>query len=313
MRFHHALLADAAARLGDAREVHDRLAAAWDTVEHARRAGGGGRAPAARRRGDPDGRRRRRSRLRGRCASWSPPASRSAPLACCGKRARSAPSASTGLSCARAWPSTWPNVLSWLGDLDPALSLYQEAAELARGCADPLTCARAEAGADLWVTAFVPDLPRVRRLEDALDALPPQELRLRATLLGRLTIVAGADVDATDQVRAWADEAVAVARATGDPVLIAQALIDQTMSAKSRSEVDGDIVAADEVVRLAERAGRSDLALHGHQRRAGHYLNRGDLGAASESLGQRRSAGRAAARHRRGARARCSSAPRSSH
>ena len=131
----------------------------------------------------------------------------------------------------------------------------------------------------------MPDLPRVRRLEDALDALPPEELHLRATLLGRLTIVAGADVDATDQVRAWADEAVAVARATGDPVLVARALINQTMSAKSRSEVDGDIVAADEVVRLAERAGRSDLALHGHQRRAGHYLNRGDLGAANESLG----------------------------
>jgi tetratricopeptide (TPR) repeat protein len=176
-------------------------------------------------------------------------------------------------------------VLSWLGDLDPALDLYQEAAELARGCSDPLTRARAEAGADLWVNAFVPDLPRMRRLEDALDALPPQELRLRAALLGRLTIVGGADVDATDQARAWAGEAVAVARATGDPTLIARALINQTMSAKSRSEVDGVIAAADEVVRLAERAGRSDLALHGHQRRAGYYLNRGDLGAANECLG----------------------------
>jgi hypothetical protein len=52
------------------------------------------------------------------------------------------------------------------------LSLYEEAAELARGCADPLTRARAEIGADLYVAAFVPDLPRVRRLEDALDTLP---------------------------------------------------------------------------------------------------------------------------------------------
>ena len=131
----------------------------------------------------------------------------------------------------------------------------------------------------------MPDLPRVRRLEDALDALPPEELQLRATLLGRLAIVGGANVDATDQVRAWAAEAVAAARATGDPILIAQSLINQAISAKSRSEVDGVIGAADEVVRLAERAGRSDLALHGHQRSAGHYINRGDLGAANESLG----------------------------
>ena len=43
-----------------------------------------------------------------------------------------------------------------------------------------------------------------------------------------------------------------MARATGDPTLIARALINQTRSAKSRAEVDGDIVAADEVVGLAE-------------------------------------------------------------
>ena len=96
-----------------------------------------------------------------------------------------------------------------------------------------MTRARAEAGANLWVAAFVPDPPRVRRLEDALGALPPEELHLRATLLGRLTVVGGADVDATDRVRAWADEAVAVARATGDPVLVAQALINQTMSPRA--------------------------------------------------------------------------------
>src|SRR4029079_12743550 len=32
VRFHHALLAEAATRLGDARDVHERLANAWDTV-----------------------------------------------------------------------------------------------------------------------------------------------------------------------------------------------------------------------------------------------------------------------------------------
>ena len=92
-------------------------------------------------------------------------------------------------------------VLSGFGDLDPALGLYQEAAELARECSDPVTRAKAEVGANLWAAAFVPDPPRVRRLEDALGALPLEQRHLRATLLGRLTVVGGADPDAGDRVR----------------------------------------------------------------------------------------------------------------
>jgi tetratricopeptide (TPR) repeat protein len=282
--FQHALFAEAAERRCDTRDAHDRLATAWDTVSTLE-----GRSFAA------------RHRLRAAAGTVlvaeavDAACEVAAELVAAGQQERAAAllrdAREVGAECLdrpelRANVALdLANVLHRLGDLDPALNLFHEAAELARGSSDPLTRARAEAGPDLWVTAFVPDLPRVRRLEDALDALPPQELRLRAALLGRLTIVAAADVDATDQVRAWAGEAVAVARATGDPTLIARALINQTMSAKSRSEVDGVIVAADEVVRLAERAGRSDLALHGHQRRAGYYLNRGDLGAANECLG----------------------------
>jgi hypothetical protein len=96
--------------------------------------------------------------------------------------------------------------------------------------------------------------------------------------------VGGADADAADRVRVWADEAVALARATGDPVLLAQTLINQTMSPSTRAELDARSGAADEVVRLAEHAGRSDLALYGHQRRVSHHLNHGDVGAANHSL-----------------------------
>jgi len=284
VRFHHALLAEAATRLGDPHELHGRLATAWDTAGTL-----DGRAAAA------------GHRLRG-----------AAGTAAVGAAVEAACQVATELVAADQQPRAagllWDarevgqecvgrqellanvaldlaEILGWLGDLDPALQLYQEAAELARGSSDPRTRARAEAGANLWVTAFVPDRPRVRRLDDALEALPPEELRLRATLLGRLTIIGSADVDAADQVRAWAEEAVGVARATGDPTLVAESLINLTISAKTRSEVDDLVVAADEVIRLADRAGRSDLAVHGHQRRAGYFLNRGDLGAANESLG----------------------------
>jgi tetratricopeptide (TPR) repeat protein len=285
VRFHHALFAEAAGRLGDTRDLHARLAIAWDTVGTLE-----GRASA--------GGHRLRAVVGSEAVADAVEAARevAADLVAAGQQERAAAllhdAREVAAECLdrpelRADVALdLADVLHGLGDLDPALDLFREAAELARGSSDPLTRARAEAGADLWVTAFVPDLPRVRRLEDALDALPPDELRLRAALLGRLTIVGGADVDATDQVRAWAGEAVEVARATGDPSLVARALVNQAVSAKTRSEVDAVIVAADEVVRLAERAGRPDLAIHGHQRRAGHYLNRGDLGAANESLGR---------------------------
>ncbi len=284
VRFRHALLAEAAGRLTDTRYVHDQLAMAWDTVGTL-----DGRAAASRHRlHAADGASAIADAVEVACEV-------AADLVAAGQQARAAgllwDAREVGAECVERRELLanvaldLAEVLSWLGDLNPALDLYHEAAELARGCSDPLTRARAEAGANLRVTAFVPDLPRVRRLEDALDALPPEELHLRATLLGRLTIVGGADVDATDRVRAWADNGIAVARATGDPTLIAESLINKAMSANSRSEVDDVIVAADEVVRLADRAGRSDLALYGHQRRAGHYLNQGDLGAANESLG----------------------------
>jgi hypothetical protein len=284
VRYHHALLAEAAARLADTRELHDRLATAWDTVGtlDARAAAAGHRLRAA-------------AGTSAVAEAVEAAGAVATELVAAGQQERAAgllrDAHDVGAECLDQLELRvnvaldLAQVLSGLGDLDPALSLYQEAAELARECSDPVTRARAEVGANLCLEAFVPDPARVRRLEDALGALPPEQLHLRATLLGRLTVVGGADPDSGTRVRVWADEAVAVARATGDPTLVAGSLIKQSISARSRSEVDAVILAADEVVRLAEHAGRSDLAIHGHQRRAAHYLNRGDLGAASESLG----------------------------
>jgi hypothetical protein len=144
--------------------------------------------------------------------------------------------------------------------------------------------ARAEVGANLWATAFVPDPARLRRLEDALRTLPDGELRLRARLLSRLTVVGRADPEAAERVSGWAAEAVALARAIGDPVLLAQTLFNQTMAPSTRTELDARIRVSDEIVRLAERAGRADLALYGHQRRVSHHLNHGDVGSANQSL-----------------------------
>lgn len=283
VHFRHALFAETAARLGDAHRVDARLASAWESV-----GGLDARASAA----------GHRLRAATTTAEIADAVARicevAAELVAAGRQARAAGLLAEAEQAATACVELpelrarvaldLADVLTWLGDLDRALSGYQEAADLARSAADPVLRARAEIGANLYASAFVPDLPRMRRLEDALRALPPEERHLRATLLGRLTIVGRADVDATDQVRAWADEAVAVARSTGDPVLVAQALLDHSMAPTTPAEIDAALVAADEVVSIAVRAGRSDLAMSGHQRRAGYYLNRGDLGAASLAL-----------------------------
>ena len=208
VRFHHALLAEAAGRLGDrarrARPARDRMG----HRRHARRAGGRRRAPAPRRRPalqqsvPPSKPRARWPR------NWSPPTSSPGPQVSSGMPGKSARNASAARSCSRTWPSTWPR--SWAGWATSTLrwSSTRRPPSWRAGALTRSTRARAEAGANLWVTAFVPDLPRMRRLEDALDALPSEELRLRAMLLGRLTIIGSADVDAADQVRSWAVEAV---------------------------------------------------------------------------------------------------------
>ena len=284
VRFRHALLAETAERLADPREQHHRLATAWDAV------GGvdGSAAAAAHRLRAADGGTTRSDAVRHAREVAAELVTAGQQSSAAGLLWQARETAADGVEDRELRANVTldlAEVLSWLGDMEPALTLFQEAAELARGCPDPVTRARAEVGANLWVSAFVPDLPRMRRLEDALEALPPEERHLRARLLGRLTIVGGADVDAIEQVRAWADESVTVARSTGDPVLIAQTLLDQTQVPTTRVEFDTDIVAAQEVVRLAEHAGRSDLALYGHQRCAGHHLNHADIGAASQSLG----------------------------
>jgi tetratricopeptide (TPR) repeat protein len=292
VRFHHALLAEAAAGFADGPDLHDRLAAAWLTV-----GGVDGRAAAV------------GHRLRAAAGTDPDPAGTpalvagvadarevAAELLAAGQQARAAgllwQARESAARCADR-PDLRANValdladiLGWLGDLEPALGLYQEAAELARASADPLTRARAEIGANLWASAFVPDLARMRRLEDALDGVPADERRLRAALLGRLTIIGGADVEATERVAEWSAEAVEVARSIGDPVLIAELLLDSVRPATSPAALAAAMVATEEAIRLAERAGRSDLSISGHQRRSGLLLNNGDIGGAGQTLGR---------------------------
>lgn len=293
VRFRHTLFAEAARWEVDEPELHGRLAAAWRAVggpdsraaeagHRLRAATGAGPGPG----GDP-----------GLAAVVLDCRAVAAELVAAGRPARAAALLWDVRDTIVAWGSGPPqlradvtadlaDILSWLGDLEPAISLYQDAADLARTAADPRTRARAEIGANLWASAFVPDLARMRRLQDALDALPADEPRLRAALLGRLTVLGGADVEATERVAAWSAQAVELARTTADPALIAELLLDSVRPATSPVALASAMATTEEAIRLAERAGRSDLAVSGHQRRSGLLLNGGDIGGAGAALGR---------------------------
>ena len=271
-------------RLADPRERARPAGGGMARGRRRRRAGRGGGASAA---GPPAGATAVADAVDGPARSppsWSPPASRRAPPVCCGTAREVAADGVERRELRANVTLDLAEVLSWLGDLDPALVAVPggrragprvpripspgPGPKSAPICGRPRSCPTCR-GCAGWRTRWT--------------ALPPEELRLRARLLGRLTIVGGADVDATERVRAWADEAVAVSpiHRRPHPDRAVAARPDQfrppggvrrpTSSRRTRS------------IRLAERAGRSDLAVYGHQRRAGHHLNHADLGAASQS------------------------------
>ncbi len=285
VRFRHALWAEAAERHADGRDVHAGLAAAWEAVGglEARAAATGHRVHAA-----ADGEQlvtAVNSAIE--VAAELVGADEQARAVALLRAARDAAVGCADLAQLRARVSAdLADVLGWLGDFDLARTCFEEAAELSRRGADALLTARAEIGIAMWANPFLPDPSRLRRLEQALAALPAEELRLRAALLGRLAVVAGPQLDADHRARAFADDAVDAARRTGDPLLIVQALLDRYISPTTREELDARLIVADEVIALAERAGRGDLALQGHQWRFSHHLNRGDVAAAGRALGR---------------------------
>ena len=227
---------------------------------------------------------------------WRRPARSAAELVAAGQQGRAAgllwearrpaADASTGPNCAPTWPSIWPSMLSWLGDLDPALALYQEAAELARESADPSPGPGPRSAPTCGPTRLCPTLPGCA------------DWRKRSRCSRPASRISGRHCSADSRSSAAPTSMPPIGSGRGRrrpspwpgppviPVLIAQALLDQTSPRPVGRRSTPACVATDEVIRLAERAGRSDLGIAGHQRRAGYYLNGGDLGAASQTLGR---------------------------
>ena len=112
------------------------------------------------------------------------------------------------------------------GTLVDARGCFEEAAHTARSCGrfDLL----AEAGLGLGVGGSgwevpISDAHQIELVREALDALPPEDKRLRSMLLARLS-VAAATPESMEDSRRLAEEALVLARDVDDPRLVAQAL-----------------------------------------------------------------------------------------
>ena len=160
---------------------------------------------------------------------------------------------------------------------DPEVArTFARAAESARGRGHSGQLARAALGGRNHETGM-PDPARVALLEEALAAFRADENPvLRVRVLGRLAEAlhfAGADARA----RATSAEAIDAAQALGDPEAVIAALMGRHAALLHVDHVEERLPLLRDLVILAERTGRPDLAAHGHQWTTYALFELGDL------------------------------------
>ncbi|HEX5366554.1 MAG TPA: AAA family ATPase [Acidimicrobiales bacterium] len=144
---------------------------------------------------------------------------------------------------------------------------YLEAADLARELDRADLFSRAALGYGGRLPATPAGNPTARRLlEDALARLRPDDSRPRALVLARLAHVRHGDAPHA-QRRALADEAEAMARRLGAPVVVASVLGSRVLTLDGPDDVDDHLEIGAEIIRIGEQTGDPDLVLQGARAR----------------------------------------------
>ncbi len=170
-------------------------------------------------------------------------------------------------------------------DRRAAKDVFAEAAEIARRLGLSRTFARAAlgyGGPTPWVRAGG-DRRVVPLLEQALDGLSEEELDLRARLLARL---AGALRDEHSRARrdVLSNEAVELARRSGNAVALMHALEGRAESIMAPDTLTTSVELASELIELAERVGDRRWGVHGHASRHVARTMLGDIEGAETDL-----------------------------
>jgi hypothetical protein len=163
---------------------------------------------------------------------------------------------------------------------------YREAVDLARRAADARALAEAALGFAAGLGGFevrLVDREQNDLLREALEVLGDTEAPLRVHLMSRLVVGLAFTEDA-DLIPALADEAVALARQTGDPRALGAALAAHCDAYAGPDHVELREAEATEIIRIAAAIGDVGLELLGLRLRVVARWERGAMREASADV-----------------------------
>ncbi len=152
------------------------------------------------------------------------------------------------------------------GDRAAAIGAFREAAGWARMTGDPMLLARAAEGWMVALSGVGFDIGRpadpelVELLERAIAELPADQRRYQVRMRSMLTSVLVPDPDAARR-RRLADEAMAIAEASGEDELLASALLARRLALWQTDRLDERLAAVLDAVGHAQRTGNVQLTL----------------------------------------------------
>ena len=161
-----------------------------------------------------------------------------------------------------------------------------DAAELARRLGDPTALARAALAntlGDIWTRAFEVDAGRIEMLEGALAAAGDADARLRARLLATLGLELFWHPDANRRL-SLAAEALAIARALGDPETLVHVLLARDYTIHFPDNAAERFAATDELLAMAETSGDPVLTSRALGLRFKAAMELGDVNETEHSL-----------------------------
>ena len=162
------------------------------------------------------------------------------------------------------------------GNRDRAITILNQAIELAHSVDDPRLLARATlAIGGLSVTILDVDRALVARLQTALAALGDRDDELRARLLARLSVELTYDRDASLR-ESMSLQAVESARRSGAPAALTAALSARHVALSHAEHSTARLRTATEMLEVARRAGDRELALQARNWRVADLFELGD-------------------------------------
>jgi eukaryotic-like serine/threonine-protein kinase len=177
--------------------------------------------------------------------------------------------------------------LCWgAGEYVRARRAARDAADLARQLHQPSKLARAAlavAGRIFNFTFIERDEIAVSLLEEALAALNSQEIALRALVTARLAEEIRMS-DPEERRGALRDSAIELARAHGDPEVLAYVLRATYLVISTPEELERRLPLAKEIVRLAQQTGQTALALEGQMLQIFGDLTLGNMNAVRRGM-----------------------------